>query len=155
MQSLHLREDFIKLGQALKAANLCESGVDAKFAVQDGLVKVNGKEQSRTVFNNSVYNPTNAVYSVGTKSDSSEATAAMQAAIATNDLEQVRAAAAKWKNAGAGTETAEDDSKTDESKKNTTSSDKKTNTQTSGSTAKKSETRTSTTKKNTPATKKN
>ena len=119
------------------------------------IVKVNGKEQSRTVFNNSVYNPTNAVYSVGTKSDSSEATAAMQAAIATNDLEQVRAAAAKWKNAGAGTETAEDDSKTDESKKNTTSSDKKTNTQTSGSTAKKSETRTSTTKKNTPATKKN
>ena len=60
------------------------------------IVKVNGKEQSRTVFNNSVYNPTNAVYSVGTKSDSSEATAAMQAAIATNDLEQVRAAAARY-----------------------------------------------------------
>ena len=43
MQTIHLREDFIKLGQALKAAGLAESGVDAKFAIQDGLVKVNGK----------------------------------------------------------------------------------------------------------------
>lgn len=43
MQTIYLREDFIKLGQALKAAGLAESGVDAKFAIQDGLVKVNGK----------------------------------------------------------------------------------------------------------------
>ena len=34
---IKLRDEFIKLGQALKAA-----GVDAKFAIQDGLVKVNG-----------------------------------------------------------------------------------------------------------------
>ena len=39
---LKLRDEFIKLGQALKAAGLVESGVDAKFAIQDGLVKVNG-----------------------------------------------------------------------------------------------------------------
>ncbi len=43
MEVIHLREDYIKLGQALKAAHLVESGVDAKFAVQDGLVKVNGE----------------------------------------------------------------------------------------------------------------
>ena len=42
MQVIKLREDFIKLGQALKAAGLVESGVDAKFVIQDGLVKVNG-----------------------------------------------------------------------------------------------------------------
>lgn len=42
MEIIHLREDFIKLGQALKAANLVESGADAKFAIEDGLVKVNG-----------------------------------------------------------------------------------------------------------------
>lgn len=42
MEIIKLREDFIKLGQALKAAGLVESGVDAKFVVQDGLVKVNG-----------------------------------------------------------------------------------------------------------------
>lgn len=43
MQTIQLREDFIKLGQVLKAAGLAESGVDAKLAIQDGLVKVNGQ----------------------------------------------------------------------------------------------------------------
>ena len=43
MEIIHLREDFIKLGQALKAVGLVESGVDAKFAIQDGKVKVNGQ----------------------------------------------------------------------------------------------------------------
>lgn len=43
MQSIKLREDFIKLGQAIKAAGLVGSGVDAKFVIQDGLVKVNGE----------------------------------------------------------------------------------------------------------------
>jgi len=43
MQTIQLRDDFIKLGQALKAANLVGSGVEAKFAIQDGLVKVNGE----------------------------------------------------------------------------------------------------------------
>ena len=47
METLVLRDEFIKLGQALKAANLCESGVDAKFAVQDGLVKVNGQTETQ------------------------------------------------------------------------------------------------------------
>lgn len=43
MEVIKLREEYIKLGQALKAAGLVESGVDAKFAIQDGLVKVNGE----------------------------------------------------------------------------------------------------------------
>ena len=33
MVKIKLREDFIKLGQALKAAGLVESGVDAKFMI--------------------------------------------------------------------------------------------------------------------------
>ncbi len=37
-----LKDEYIRLGQALKAAGLCDSGVDAKYAVLDGLVKVNG-----------------------------------------------------------------------------------------------------------------
>ena len=45
METIKLRDDFIKLGQALKLAGLVENGVDAKFAVQDGLVKVNGKTE--------------------------------------------------------------------------------------------------------------
>ncbi len=43
MEVIKLRDEYIKLGQALKACNLVESGVDAKFAIQDGLVKVNGQ----------------------------------------------------------------------------------------------------------------
>lgn len=43
MEIIHLKDDFIKLGQALKLSGLVESGVDAKFAVQDGQVKVNGQ----------------------------------------------------------------------------------------------------------------
>lgn len=43
MEIIKLREEYIKLGQALKAAGLVESGVDAKYAIEDGLVKVNGE----------------------------------------------------------------------------------------------------------------
>ena len=43
METIHLKDEFIKLGQALKLAGLVESGVDAKYAIQDGLVKVNGQ----------------------------------------------------------------------------------------------------------------
>ena len=47
MQEIKVREDFIKLGQALKAADLVGSGVEAKMVVQDGLVKVNGEVDTR------------------------------------------------------------------------------------------------------------
>ncbi len=43
MQTYRIKDDFIKLGQALKAAGFAQSGVDAKYAVMDGLVKVNGE----------------------------------------------------------------------------------------------------------------
>ena len=43
MEIIKLRDDYIKLGQAIKAANLVGSGVEAKFVIQDGLVKVNGQ----------------------------------------------------------------------------------------------------------------
>ena len=42
MEIIKLKEDYIKLGQALKAASLVDSGVEAKFVIQDGLVLVNG-----------------------------------------------------------------------------------------------------------------
>lgn len=47
MIKVKLRDDFIKLGQALKAANLVESGVEAKNVIQEGLVSVNGKTDTR------------------------------------------------------------------------------------------------------------
>lgn len=47
MEIIKLREEFIKLGQALKAAGLVESGVEVKEVIQDGLVKVNGEVDTR------------------------------------------------------------------------------------------------------------
>lgn len=43
MITLKLREEYIKLGQALKAAGLVSSGLDSKIVIQDGQVKVNGE----------------------------------------------------------------------------------------------------------------
>ncbi|MBR1693338.1 MAG: RNA-binding S4 domain-containing protein [Lachnospiraceae bacterium] len=47
METIKIRDEYIKLGQALKKAGLVESGVDAKFAVLDGLVKVNGATETQ------------------------------------------------------------------------------------------------------------
>ena len=42
-----IRDEFIKLGQALKLAGVVEDGVEAKYAIQDGLVQVNGEVDQR------------------------------------------------------------------------------------------------------------
>ena len=47
METIKLRDEFIKLGQAIKAAGFVESGVEAKIVIQDGLVKVNGKVETQ------------------------------------------------------------------------------------------------------------
>lgn len=47
MEIIRLRDEFIKLGQALKAANLVEDGVEAKYVIQDGEVLVNGEPDTR------------------------------------------------------------------------------------------------------------
>lgn len=47
MKTIKLRDEYIKLGQALKAAGLVSSGLDAKFVIQDGLVKVNGEVETQ------------------------------------------------------------------------------------------------------------
>ncbi len=44
---LKLRDEFIKLGQAMKAAGIVSSGIDAKMLIQDGQVTVNGEVETR------------------------------------------------------------------------------------------------------------
>ena len=44
---IKIRDEFIKLGQALKLAGVVKDGVEAKYAIQDGLVKVNGEVDER------------------------------------------------------------------------------------------------------------
>lgn len=49
MHILKLREgeEYIKLGQALKATGLADSGIGAKEIIQQGLVLVNGEIDER------------------------------------------------------------------------------------------------------------
>ena len=44
---IRIRDEFIKLGQALKLADLVSDGVEAKYVINDGLVKVNGEVDTR------------------------------------------------------------------------------------------------------------
>ena len=44
---LKLRDEFIKLGQAMKAAGIVSSGIDAKMLIQDGQATVNGEVETR------------------------------------------------------------------------------------------------------------
>ncbi len=45
MEIIKLKDEFIKLGQALKAAGLVGSGVEAKEVIVNGEVKVNGEPE--------------------------------------------------------------------------------------------------------------
>ena len=47
MEEITIKDEFIKLGQALKLAGLVENGVDAKIEIQDGFVKVNNEVDTR------------------------------------------------------------------------------------------------------------
>ncbi|MDD3279800.1 MAG: RNA-binding S4 domain-containing protein [Lachnospiraceae bacterium] len=47
MDTITIKDEYIKLGQAMKLAGLVGEGVEAKFAVQDGKVKVNGEVDTR------------------------------------------------------------------------------------------------------------
>ncbi len=43
METIKIKDEYIKLGQALKLAGLVDSGIDAKIKIQEGFVKVNGE----------------------------------------------------------------------------------------------------------------
>ena len=47
MQVIKIKDDNIKLGQILKLAGLVDNGVEAKYAIQNSLVFVNGKIDTR------------------------------------------------------------------------------------------------------------
>lgn len=47
MEFITIKDEFIKLGQALKLAGLVESGVESKIVVQNGEVLVNGQVDER------------------------------------------------------------------------------------------------------------
>lgn len=47
MKEIKIRDEFIKLGQALKLSGEVDSGMDAKFVIQDGKVTVNNEVEYR------------------------------------------------------------------------------------------------------------
>ena len=47
MEEITIKDEYIKLGQALKLAGMVGSGVEAKILIQDGLVSVNGEADER------------------------------------------------------------------------------------------------------------
>lgn len=46
-KSINIKDEFIKLGQAMKLAGEADTGVDAKFLIEDGKVKVNNETETR------------------------------------------------------------------------------------------------------------
>ena len=47
MEEIRIRDEFIKLGQLMKLADLVQDGGEAKYVITDGLVKVNGEVDDR------------------------------------------------------------------------------------------------------------
>lgn len=47
MQTVTIKDEFIKLGQAMKLAGLVDSGIEAKEVIQSGQVSVNGEVDLR------------------------------------------------------------------------------------------------------------
>ena len=47
MEIITIRDDFIKLGQAMKLGGMVSSGVEAKIVIQDGMVQVNGQTETQ------------------------------------------------------------------------------------------------------------
>ena len=47
MDVIRLRDEYIKLGQALKASGLVDSGAEAKEVITEGAVRVNGETDTR------------------------------------------------------------------------------------------------------------
>lgn len=47
MKQIKIKDEYIKLGQAMKLAGMVSSGVEAKLVIQDGEVLVNGKVETQ------------------------------------------------------------------------------------------------------------
>ncbi len=45
MEKIVIKDEYIKLGQALKLAGMVGSGIEAKIVIQDGSVTVNGQTE--------------------------------------------------------------------------------------------------------------
>ena len=79
------------------SVSVTQSGQSGCIAQLWKIVKVDGKQQSRDLFNKSNYQATPKLITIGTKDATSETLSALKAAIATGDEAKVRSAAAGLK----------------------------------------------------------
>ncbi len=73
MIKIHIKDENIKLGQALKLAGAVDSGVEAKIDIQDGLVYVNKEkctQRGRKLFEGDVITYRNEEYVICNNNDS-------------------------------------------------------------------------------------
>ena len=47
MNNINIRDEYIKLGQAMKLGGMVSTGVEAKIVIQDGQVLVNGEVETQ------------------------------------------------------------------------------------------------------------
>lgn len=98
-ETLETTEPTVKFeasGDKIGTISKTQSSHTGKKAQLWKIVKVDGAEESREVFNKTTYKMSPTIYSVGISSSNKEAVAAMKKAIATKDEKKIRAAAAKW-----------------------------------------------------------
>lgn len=109
-----------------------QSGSNGCIAQLWKIVKVDGKQQSRDLFNKSSYQAQPQIITIGTKDATAETLSALKAAIATGDVSKAKSAAAALKTNAAqqkedeNKDDAEDDSKKDDSKKDDSKTDNST-----------------------------
>ena len=121
-----------------------QSGSNGCIAQLWKIVKVDGKQQSRDLFNKSSYQAQPQIITIGTKDATAETLSALKAAIATGDVSKAKSAAAALKTNAAqqkedeNKDDAEDDSKKDDSKQDDSKKDdsKKDDSKTDNSTKK-------------------
>ncbi|MBP5354331.1 MAG: RNA-binding S4 domain-containing protein [Lachnospiraceae bacterium] len=74
MTEITIRDEFIKLGQAMKLAGAVESGAEAKDVITDGQVTVNGEvdlRRGRKLYPGDVFSYRGKQYSVAVRQDRS------------------------------------------------------------------------------------
>lgn len=108
-----------------------QSGSNGCIAQLWKIVKVDGKQQSRDLFNKSSYQAQPQIITIGTKDATAETLSALKAAIATGDVNKARSAAAALRTNATkqqedkDKEESEDESKDDSKKDDTKSDDSK------------------------------
>lgn len=67
MKKVTIKDEFIKLGQAMKLAGCVGSGTDAKFLINDGKVKVNGQveyQRGKKLYKDDIFEYENISYQI-------------------------------------------------------------------------------------------